>query len=118
MKPRGFQNYFRRLPKSRSGTSPRAKIYLRGAQDQPRGAQERPRSAKEAPKAAQETPKSGREIPSSFKIEPGRVRNLSQTCSGAFRKYVADQSSKEAFSETSANEFSSFFFDDREQQEP
>ena len=109
----GIQNYTLKLPKSRLGTPPRAKMHARGAEDQPRGAQERPRGDQESPKSAQETPKrrprgAGRPLISS-KIDAAKARNASRTRSGAFGEHVADLSSKKAFSKASANEFRSFF---------
>ena len=87
-------------------------MHPRVAQDQPKGTQERPRSAQEAPTSAQETlkrrPRETGRPPTPSKIEPGKVRNASWTCSGAFGEHVADLSSKKAFSEASANEFRSF----------
>ena len=74
-------------PKSRSGTSPRAKMHARGAQDQPKGAQERSRGTREALKNARYTPKrrprrAGR-LATTSKIEPGEVQNASQTRLGS-----------------------------------
>ena len=88
-------------------------MHPRGAQDQPRDAQERPRCAQEAPKSAQEMPKRRpRELgrpPTPSKIEPGKARNASRPRSGAFGEHVVELSSKKVFSETSANQFRSFF---------
>ena len=88
-------------------------MHPRGAQDQPRGTQECPRGAQEVPKSAQEMPKrrprgARRPYPPS-KIEPGKARNASRPRSGAIREHVVELSSKKVLSETSANQFRSFF---------
>ena len=79
-----------------------AKRHPRVPKRRPRGAQERPRDAQETPKRRQET------LPPS-KIEPGKARNASRPRSGAIGEHVVELSSKKVLSETSANQFRSFF---------
>ena len=100
----GLQNCTRKLPKSRLGTPPRAKMHERNAQDQPRSAQERPRGNQDAPKSAQETPQRSRETVNLLK---NRCCEGPERIPDAFGEHVAGLSSKKAFSEVSATKLRS-----------
>ena len=109
-------------PKSKSGTSPRAKMHARGAQDQPKGAQERPKGTQEAFKNARDTPKrrprgAGRLAPTS-KIESGEVQNASPDAFGSVWGACGGPILAKSILRSLCERISIDFFDDRAKREP